>query len=416
MQTLNTPPHSHYLYGLMELHRANLTPMRMFAKFSKALHGHPLNPISYTMLGRSLSAGNEMLERLTRDYPKPEFGITSTMVAEKETAIVEEIILQKTFCNLLHFNKIDSRKIQPKLLIAAPMSGHYATLLRGTVEGLLPHFDVYITDWMNVRDIPVSFGEFTLDDYIDYVIEFLQKLGSETHIMAVCQPSVPVMAAVSLMSEANDPATPSSMTLIGGPIDTRKNPTEVNNFAADRTIQWFEQNLISRVPANYKGFMRLVYPGFMQLSGFMAMNMYRHVGEHIKLFQHLVDGDGESAESHKRFYNEYLAVMDLPAEFYLQTVNAVFKDFLLPRGKLESRGRRVNPNAITKTALLAIEGERDDISGVGQTKAALRLCRNLPDDKKHYHLQEGVGHYGTFNGRKFKEHIVPLITEFAQKN
>ncbi|NDF12753.1 MAG: polyhydroxyalkanoate depolymerase [Proteobacteria bacterium] len=400
----------------MEIQRALTTPVNVAASFAKNLYTNTMNPLAYTQAGRSFGAYFELLERITRNYAEPEFGIKSVKVDGKAVAIKEVLVTEKTFCRLIHFKKEPSVKPQPKMLIVAPLSGHFATLLRGTVQDTLPYFDVYITDWANARDIPMSLGPFDFDDYVDYVIAFTEHLGSNVNLMAVCQPSVPVMAAVAIMSAKNNKYTPDTMTLIGGPIDTRVNPTKVNKTAYERPIEWFEQNVITHVPVNYPGFMRKVYPGFIQLSGFMSMNLDRHIGEHLGLFMHLVQGDGDSAEAHKKFYNEYLAVMDLPAEFYLQTVRLVFQEFALPKGKMVSRGRPVKPEAITKTALLAVEGERDDISGVGQTKAAIDLCKGLPADKKKYHLQKEVGHYGSFNGRRFREEIVPTIFNFVSKH
>jgi poly(3-hydroxybutyrate) depolymerase len=297
----------------------------------------------------------------------------------------------------------------------APLSGHYATLLRGTVEALLPHFEIYITDWADGREVPTQLGGFDLDDYIDYLIEFMEFLGPEIHTMAVCQPAVPLLAAVAIMADSTPAAAPASMTLIGGPVDTRKNPTEVNKLATKRSLEWFKSHVITRVPFNYPGFLRPVYPGFLQLSGFMTMNLDRHIGEHVKLFQHLVNGDGESAEAHKKFYNEYLSVLDLPAEFYLQTIEVVFQQHALPKGEWVSRGRHIDPSKITRTALLTLEGELDDISGVGQTQAAQTLCSGLKPTQKKHHLQPAVGHYGIFNGRKFRDLIVPIIKDFAAK-
>lgn len=403
------------LYDLKELQHACLIPARMLMLAGKEFHGNNLNPIAHTDIGKNLSATFTLLERMTRDYARPEFGLTHTTIDDKEIEITEEIVLEKAFCKLLHFKKREFNKTQPKILLVAPMSGHYATLLRGTVEGLLPVADVYITDWMNARDVHVTEGEFNLDTHIDYCIEFMQHLAPDLHVMAVCQPAVPVLAAVSLMSSDNDPAVPASMVLMGGPIDVRRSPTEVNEFAMERSIKWFERTFITRVPYKFNGYMRQVYPGFIQLGGFMAMNANRHIGEHMQLFQHLVEGDGESAEQHKKFYNEYLAVMDLPAEFYLQTVETVFQEYALPLRKMVSRGRKVDTNAITKTALLTIEGEKDDISGIGQTKAAMRLCKNIPENRKHYHLQKDVGHYGVFNGRRYREYIVPEIMNFIKR-
>lgn len=406
-----TPFHNDYLYSMVEFNRFALEPCRNMAKLNKEFYN---NFFSHTYFGRTAAASHELFERMTRHYPKPEFGITKTIVDGKKVSVDQKTILSKTFCKLLHFKKPASIQ-QEKLLIVAPMSGHHATLLRGTVEGLLPFYDVYITDWVNARDVPLDDGFFHFDDFVDYVIKFLHKLGRNANIMAVCQPSVPVLAAVSLMAADKDPYAPKAVVLMGGPIDTRKNPTEVNDYAAEKTIQWFETNVITKVPVNYSGYMRDVYPGFTQLFGFMAMNLQTHLEAHTDLFKHLVTGDGESANSHKKFYNEYLSVMDLPAEFYLETVNIVFKKHALPRGKLVCDGKIVNTNAIKDTALLCIEGEKDDISGRGQTKAAINICGGIPDDRKKYHLQKGVGHYGIFNGKKYREEVVPVIMDFIQK-
>lgn len=401
------------LYQIHEMHKASFEPLRMMASLTQHMHTNPLNPMSFTLAGRSIAASCELIERVTRRYTKPAFGITETKIGEKTVKVTEEVVLEKPFCRLLKFSRANRRN-DPKMMIAAPLSGHYSTLLRGTVEALLPHFEIYITDWTDGREVPTHQGSFDLDDYIDYLIEFMQFLGPDTHTMAVCQPAVPMMAAVSIMSDETPKSCPASMTLIGGPIDTRRNPTEVNKLAQTRSLDWFKRNVITRVPFNYPGFMRPVYPGFLQLSGFMTMNLDRHIGEHIKLFQHLVVGDGDSAEAHRKFYNEYLSVLDLPAEFYLQTIEVVFQEHCLPKGTWVSRGRKVNPGLITKTALLTLEGELDDISGVGQTEAAQDLCSSLAPTKKKHHLQKGVGHYGIFNGRKFREHIVPIIADFAK--
>ena len=400
---------------MMEMQRFFVSPINMGAKIGRTINGSPFNPLSYSEVGRSVSAFCEVLERITRNYDKPEFGITSTTIDGKEVAVSLEIIYSRVFCDLLHFKRNTTKK-QPKMLVVAPMSGHYATLLRGTIQGLLPHFDVYITDWVNAREVPLSEGIFDFDDYVEYVIEFLDIIGGPAHVMAVCQPSVPVLAAVSLMATSGDPLAPKSMILIGGPIDTRKNPTKVNELAMTQPLSWFEKNVISRVPINYPGFMRKVYPGFVQLTGFMQMNLDRHIGAHMELYEHLIEGDGDGADEHRKFYDEYLSVMDLDAEFYLHAIEHVFQKFSLPEGKMEVHGRLVRPQDIKKTALLCIEGERDDISGRGQTKAAIDLCKNLPDNMKKYHLQMNVGHYGQFNGRRYREEIVPLIKEFTYKH
>ena len=402
-----------HLYSMKEIHHASLAPMRMMANATKHLFSNPMHPVSYTGLGRHMAAAGELIERITQSYPKPVFGITHTQIDEKNVEVWEEVVIEKPFCKLIRFAR-DTKRKDSKLLLVAPMSGHHATLLRGTVEALIPHHDVYITDWLDAREVPLYKGEFTLHTYIDYLIEFMRHLGPNQHAMAVCQPSVPLMAAVAVMNELKDPATPKTMTLMGGPIDTREAPTKVNVFSKNHSIEWFESHVITRVPMNYPGFMRRVYPGFLQLAGFMSMNFDRHVGEHLKLFNHLVVGDGESASSHRDFYNEYLAVADLPAEFYLQTIETVFHEHALPEGKLMHHNTRVRPDAITKTAILAIEGELDDISGVGQTKAALKIASGLKPEKKKYHLQLGVGHYGIFNGRKWRELVRPVITDWIE--
>lgn len=406
---------TNHFYTTFEMQRAAFAPLNIAAHTCKEFYNSSLNPIAYTNYGRSIAASCELVERMTRKYLKPEFGIKDITINNRKVFVRQMISKKKTFCRLLHFKK-DYQKELPKLLIVAPMSGHYSTLLRGTVKGLLPYFDVYITDWSNASDVPLAKGDFDLDDYINYVIDFIRHIKGDVHVMAVCQPAVPVLAAVSIMASEKDKAAPKSMTLIGGPIDTRKNPTDVNRLAENKPIEWFERSVVTCVPFNYPGFMRRVYPGFLQLTGFMTMNLDRHIEAHTDLFNHLIEGDGESAEAHREFYNEYLAVMDLPAEFYLQTIKTVFKDHALPDGIMVSRGRQVKPQDIKKTALLAIEGERDDISGRGQTKAALTLCSGLPESKKKYHLQKNVGHYGTFNGKRFNSEVVPTIREFISKN
>jgi poly(3-hydroxybutyrate) depolymerase len=393
---------------------AAITPLNFFASASKAFHRHPLSPLAYTGFGRQMAAAAEVIERVTHRYGKPDFGITTTKVDGKNVEIRQETIDEKPFCDLIHFKK-DMTKRQPKLLLVAPMSGHHATLLRGTVEALLPFLDVYITDWLDARNVSASEGEFHLEDYIEYTIDYAKMLGPDVHLMAVCQPSVPVLIASAVMNERAEQA-PLSMTLIGGPIDARINPTKVNQLSMEKPMIWFETNMITRVPFNYPGFMRRVYPGFMQLTSFMALNLDRHITAHADLFKHLVEGDGESAAAHRKFYDEYLSVSDLPAEFYLDCIEQVFQKFLLPKGEFRYEDQLVKPQAITKTALLTLEGELDDISGVGQTEAAQHLCTGLPDSMRHHHMQKGVGHYGIFNGRKFREHVVPIIVDFIKKH
>jgi poly(3-hydroxybutyrate) depolymerase len=406
------------LYQFYDMQQTLLSPVRLAAETVQHMFSHPLMPMSYTRVGRAMAAGAEMVERATRRYGKPAFGLDSTTIDGTAYPVVEEVLLSKPFCDLLHFNRIvPEGRDDPKLLVVAPMSGHYATLLRGTVEALLPDHDVYVTDWMNAALVPLIDGvAFDLDAYVDYLIEFIEFLGPETHLLAVCQPSVPVMAAVSLMSADDGAAAPRSMTLMGGPVDTRVNPTKVNKLAAERSMEWFERSAISTVPPAYPGFMRRVYPGFLQLSGFMSMNLDRHVGSAMKQFQHLVRGDGLGAQGHRAFYDEYLSVMDLDAAFFLQTVKVAFQDHALPNGTWVSRGRKVDPGAVRNTALMTVEGELDDISGVGQTYAAHALCANLPADKHRHWLQNGVGHYGIFNGRRWRGEILPQVRAFIRDN
>lgn len=404
-----------HLYNLHEMQYAAISPLNYIARAAKAWHTNPFSPVAYTDYGRRIAAAAELVERVTNRYGKPAFGITHTKVNGKKVAIHEEILDSKPFCNLLHFRK-DIKERQPKMLIVAPMSGHHATLLRGTVEALLPHLDVYITDWIDARNVPMVKGAFHLEDYISYTIDFIRDLGDDVHLLAVCQPSVPALVAAAVMNENNDPNAPRSMTLIGGPIDTRINPTKVNKLAEERPLSWFKKNVITRVPMNYPGFMRRVYPGFLQLSGFMQLNMDRHIDAHKDLFKHLIEGDGDSAAAHRKFYDEYLSVCDLPAEFYIDCIEQVFQKHLLPRGKFKYKGKLIKPETIKRTALLTLEGELDDISGLGQTKAAQDICSGLPDSKRHHYVQKNVGHYGIFNGRRFRENVVPIIAEFANKH
>jgi poly(3-hydroxybutyrate) depolymerase len=403
------------LYHLYDWHHAAWEPVRMFVQAGQRLFSHPALPFSYTGMGRTAAAVCEMVERGTRRYAKPTFGLEHTTIDDEIVPVAEETVLEKTFCRLKHFRRATGRK-DPRLLIVAPLSGHHATLLRGTVQALLPAHDVYITDWISASEVPLKAGAFDLDDYIDYVIEFLRQIGPGAHVMAVCQPSVPVLAAVALMSADKDPAAPRSMTMMGGPIDTRKNPTKVNDVATTRSFDWFERTVITYVPQGHPGAGRRVYPGFLQLSGFMAMNIDRHFGAQLQMFRHLVQGDGESAASHRRFYDEYLSVMDLPAEFYLQTIDTVFQKHALPRGIMTSRNRRVEPSKIAKTALFTIEGELDDISGLGQTRAAHDLCSGIPAERHRHYEAKGVGHYGIFNGRRWREDIMPRVRDFIREN
>ncbi len=407
------------LYHLYELTRAALGPARMAADSCGIAMRNPFNPLSHTSVGRGTAAACELVERTTRQYKKPEFGIRSTETSRGCVAVREEIVWQQPFCRLIHFRRDLPEAViarQPRVLIVAPMSGHYATLLRGTVKAMLPDHDVYITDWVDARQVPLASGTFDLSSYIDYVIAMIRLFGGDVHVMAVCQPSVPVLAAVADMETRDDPFVPRSMTLMGGPVDTRVNPTLVNELAEKRGTGWFARNVISAVPWPHAGYGRAVYPGFLQLTGFMTMNLDRHINAHKELFFHLVKGDGDSAEKHKEFYDEYLAVMDLTAEFFLQTVDVVFVRHALARGEMTHRGRRIDPGAIRRTALMTIEGEKDDITGLGQCHAAHGLCAGLPRAKRVHWLQPGVGHYGIFNGSRFRAEIAPRIAAFMRQN
>ena len=403
------------LYWMYEMGQASLNPARAVTDATKILFQNPLNPWSHTQFGKSVAAGCELFERTTRRYGKPEWGLNDTEVNGVHTPVEVRSIWEKPFCRLLHFNRKLTRPLstpQPRVLIVAPMSGHYATLLRGTVEAMLPAHDVYITDWADARMVPLSDGRFDLEDYVDYLIEILHVLGGDVHIMAVCQPAVPVVIAASVMEAARDPNVPLSMTLMGGPIDTRRNPTAVNKLAEERGIEWFRNNVITKVPFPHPGFMRDVYPGFLQLTGFVSMNLDRHVDAHKRLFSNLVKGDGDKVEKHRDFYDEYLAVMDLSAEYYLQTVDQVFVKHALPKGEMTHRGKPVDPSKITRIALMTVEGENDDISGLGQTEATHELCSSIPQSRRVHYVQKGVGHYGVFNGSRFKSEIVPRISDF----
>ena len=389
-------------------------PARAVSDATRLLFKNPANPLTYTPFGRAMAASAELFERTTRRYGKPAFDLPTTLVGGQRVAVMERVVWERPFCRLLHFERALSpgQITGPKVLIVAPMSGHYATLLRGTVEAFLPGHEVYVTDWIDARMVPLTTAGFDLDDYIDYLIAMFQMLGPDTHVMAVCQPAVPVIAAVARMEAENDPSAPRSMTLMGGPIDTRRAPTAVNNVAQERGIDWFRRNCVVRVPLVYPGALREVYPGFMQLSGFMAMNLDRHISAHQEMYQHLVKGDGDSAEKHREFYDEYMAVMDLTAEFYLQTVDKVFCKHQLPKGEMMHRDKPVDLKAIRRVALMTVEGENDDISGVGQTEAAQDLCVNIPQSRRAHHLQLGVGHYGVFNGSRFRSEIAPRIADF----
>jgi poly(3-hydroxybutyrate) depolymerase len=398
------------LYQFYDWQRAVLEPWRLLAQATGQVYGHPRSPLAQLPGSRNVAAAMDLVGRLTQRYERPAFGIDSVPVDGRDLPVREVFELERPFCRLLHFVKPGAPP-QPKVIVFAPLSGHFATLLRDTVRTLLPDHDVWITDWIDAKEVPLAVGPFHFDDYVDYVRDFIRFVGPEAHAISVCQPTVPVLAGVSLLAAAGE-ATPRSLTMMGGPIDTRAGQTAVNHFAKHKPMSWFEARVIQRVPMRYPGFMRRVYPGFLQFAGFVAMDPDRHVESHVQYYQHLVAGDGESAEAHRRFYDEYNAVMDLPAEYYLETVERVFHQHLLPRGRLRVRGERVRPEAIRTSALLAVEGEADDISGPGQTKAALSLCRGIPASRKKHYLAPGVGHYGIFSGRKFREMIYPRIRDF----
>ncbi len=400
------------LYSLYEIQQAWRAYATTMASVTAEWLNNPNNPMGSMGMGPSISSALEVFAHAAEPRGKPPFGITSVNVDGKAHDVTEADVLFKPFGNLKRFTHTGLPVDAPRLLIVAPMSGHYATLLRGTVERMLHKAEVYITDWADAKLVPASEGLFDLDDYIDYVIGFLEHIGPGAHLMAVCQPSVPAFAATAVMAEKDNPCRPVTLTMMGGPIDTREGPTEVNEMAVGRPMHWFKQYLIQTVPMHYPGAGRQVYPGFLQLSGFMSMNLGNHMMSQYGLFKHLVAGDGESADATKAFYDEYLSVCDMTAEFYLQTVKAVFKEYLLPRGLLTHRGKTIDLGKIHDTALLCIEGERDDISGVGQTRAALKLTPGLSDELKKYHLHPDVGHYGIFNGSKWRGKIAPIVEQW----
>jgi poly(3-hydroxybutyrate) depolymerase len=401
------------LYDMFQAANDALLPTR-FAAVTAASALRPIGSLNPAYLGpRSAAAALDVFGRSVTTHRRPAFGIDAIEIGNRQVTVTEDVIQKTAFGSLLHFRK-DSELVQPKLLLVAPMSGHFATLLRGTVRTLLADHDVYITDWHNARDVPLSAGRFALDDYITHVITFLETLGAGSHVMAVCQPTVAVLAAVSVMAAQNNPAQPRSMTLMAGPIDPRVNPTSVNRLAHEHSYEWFENNVITTVPLRYAGGGRKVYPGFLQLTAFVTMNFGRHASAQIRQFANLIRGDTEKAAMHDAFYDEYLAVMDLPGEFYLETIKRIFQDADLPRGALTYRGEPVNPGAIRRTALMTVEGELDDICAVGQTTAALDLCIALRPSMKFNYLQTGVGHYGTFNGKRWVQGIYPRVRAFIQ--
>jgi len=402
------------LYELHEFQRTITAPLVAWMDASHRLFTSPYSPLAYTPVSRHVAASSELLKRLMRSYHKPEWGIKHALVGDREVPVTIERVMDKPFCHLLHFRK-EMDHPGRRVLIFAPLSGHHATLLRDTVRTMLQDFDVYITDWVDARMIPLTEGPFHLDDYVGYVQEFIRHLGPGLATVSVCQPTVPVLAGISLLAQAQDPCVPAAVVMMGGPIDPRRNPTVVNDFAMGRPHSWFADKVIYRVPYNYPGFLRRVYPGFLQHLSFIAMNADRHMEAHRDFFNHLIVGDGDSAEAHRRFYDEYNAVLDMPAEYYLDTIKTVFQDFALPRGTWEVRGTLVQPQAIKTAALFTIEGELDDISGHGQTEAAHTLCRSIPSEMRKHLLAKGVGHYGIFSGRKYRETIYPQLRDFVRR-
>jgi poly(3-hydroxybutyrate) depolymerase len=409
------------LYQLHEMQRSFLTPLMQWADASAKLFSNPVSPLAHTPFAQRIAAGYELMYRLGKDYEKPAFDIRSVAINGEDVGIMERTVEERPFCKLLHFKKDLSDKQlaklkQPKVLVVAPLSGHHATLLRDTVRALLLEHDVYITDWTDARMVSAAEGPFHLDDYIYYVQDFIRLLAPDLHVISVCQPTVPVLAAISLMASAKDPLLPKTMTMMGGPIDPRRSPTAVNDLAIEKSFSWFENTVIYSVPANYPGYGRRVYPGFLQHAGFIAMNPGRHAQSHREFYMHLVTGDDEPAEGHRKFYDEYNAVLDMPAEYYLDTIKTVFQDFSLPKGTWMVGGNLVRPQDITTVALFTVEGELDDISGAGQTQAAHDLCSGIPADMQQDYVAPGAGHYGIFSGRRWRETICPKIGEFIRKH
>ena len=413
------------LYQFYETQRALLSPFSEFASATSKLYSHPLSPFAHAPGAQRMAAGFDLAHRLTKEYEKPAFGITSVKAGGAEVVIQEQVVVDKPFCRLLRFKRFtdDAQALsvmrkQPSVLIVAPLSGHHATLLRDTVRTMLQDHKVYITDWIDARMVPMEAGPFHLDDYVNYVQEFIRHIGPNVHVMSVCQPTVPVLAAVSLMASRGEP-TPLTMVMMGGPIDARKSPTAVNNLAMNKSFAWFENNVIHRVPPNYPGAGRPVYPGFLQHTGFVAMNPDRHLTSHYDYFRDLIRGDDDSAEAHRQFYDEYNAVLDMPAEYYLDTIKTVFQDFALVHNSWDVRNpdgvpERVRPQDIHSTALLTVEGELDDISGAGQTEAAHELCTGIPPERSLHYTVQGAGHYGIFSGRRWREKAYPQIRDFIR--
>ena len=409
------------LYQLHEMQRSFLTPLMQWADASSKLFSNPVSPLAHTPFSQRIAAGYELMYRLGKDYEKPAFDIHETTVDGVTVGIMERTVVNRPFCKLLHFKKdLSEAQLaeldQPTVLLVAPLSGHHSTLLRDTVRALLVKHDVFITDWTDARMVPLTEGAFHLDDYIFYVQDFIRLLGPDVHVISVCQPTVPVLAAISLMASDNDPKLPKTMTMMGGPIDPRRSPTAVNDLAIEKSFSWFENTVIYSVPANYPGFGRKVYPGFLQHAGFIAMNPGRHAQSHREFYNHLVAGDDEPAESHRKFYDEYNAVLDMPAEYYLDTIKTVFQEFRLPMGTWVVGGKPVRPQDIKTVALFTVEGELDDISGAGQTQAAHDLCSGIPASMQQDFVAPGAGHYGIFSGKRWRDMICPKIGEFIEKH
>jgi poly(3-hydroxybutyrate) depolymerase len=409
------------LYQLYETQRALMAPFSEFASASAKLYSHPLSPFTHTPMAQRVAAGLDLVHRLAKEYEKPQFGITSARVDDVDVAVQEQVAIEKPFCRLIRFKRftddpqaLEDMKRQPTVLVVAPLSGHHSTLLRDTVKNLLQDHKVYITDWTDARMVPTEAGPFHLNDYVAYVQEFIRHIGPEVNVISVCQPTVPVLAAVSLLASAGE-FTPRTLTMMGGPIDARKSPTAVNNLAMNKSYSWFENNVIYRVPPHFPGAGRRVYPGFLQHTGFVAMNPDRHLSSHYDYFLDLVRGDDDSAEGHRTFYDEYNAVLDMPAEYYLDTIKTVFQDFALVEGTWDVDGQLVRPQDITTSALLTIEGELDDISGAGQTRAAHELCTGIPKARQFHYDVEGAGHYGIFSGRRWREKVYPELRAFIQR-
>ncbi|OUS31414.1 poly(3-hydroxybutyrate) depolymerase [Thalassotalea sp. 42_200_T64] len=399
------------LYQMHQSYMTAVSPLNAWMQQMQQFSEQPWSPLNYSFAGKTIAATAEVIERFTGVYGKPRFNIEYANIDGNKIAIKEVVVIDKPYCKLLNFQR-NGQYSQPKVLIIAPLSGHYSTLLRGTVEHFIEDHDVYITDWVNARDVPLSAGSFSFDDYVDTIIEFSQYLAGDFHIIAVCQPTVPTIVAATVMAENNASYQPKSMSLLGGPVDTRISPTEVNDYAISKELEWFEKNVICTVPNGYLGEGQRVYPGFIQLSGFLSMNMDSHINKHFTFYGDLIKGDGDNAENHRQFYNEYLAVMDLPAQYYIDTIKHVFIEHQLPKGEMTYQGKLIDTSAVTQVALMTIEGEKDDITGAGQTQAAHQILSGIPEQMKQHYLQPEVGHYGVFNGRRFRQEVGPRIKQF----